>query len=242
MRRIRTERSRCFAVVLPIVHAGRSAELRLGFDEQPTQERIHLALNRMLMVLAVYFGVAMVIAILLSRRMSRPIHRLQDVSRSIASGDYAQALQVTTGIRELHELAADLEGMRRELVGVNHRLQAKIKEKEISEIRREQLQKQLRHRQRLETVGTLAGCLGLSTVLFSFRHATAPSREKRSDDKGKNYADKPLHDKGLAQLTEPKSAPDSKPYRPFVESGFPRRALVISVHNYLYANPVGSGR
>ena len=47
--------------------------------------------------------------------------------------------------------------MRRELVGVNDRLQAKIKEKEISEIQREVLQKQLRHRQRLETVGTLAG-------------------------------------------------------------------------------------
>jgi signal transduction histidine kinase len=146
-----------YFVVLPIVHAGRNAELRLGFDEQPTLERIHLALNRMLAVLAVYFGVAMVIAVVLSRRLSRPIHRLQDVSRSIASGDYAQALQVTTGISELHELAADLENMRRELVGVNDRLQAKIKEKEISEIQREALQKQLRHRQRLETVGTLAG-------------------------------------------------------------------------------------
>jgi signal transduction histidine kinase len=145
-----------YFVVLPIVHAGRNAELRLGFDEQPTLERIQLALNRMLMVLAVYFGVAMAIAIVLSRRLSRPIHRLQDVSRSIASGDYEQALQITTGIRELHELAADLEDMRRELVGVNDRLQAKIKEKEISEIRREELQKQLRHRQRLETVGTLA--------------------------------------------------------------------------------------
>jgi signal transduction histidine kinase len=108
-------------------------------------------------VLAVYFGVAMGIAIVLSRRLSRPIHRLQDVSRSIASGDYAQALQITTGIRELHELAADLENMRRELVGVNALLQAKIKENEISENQREALQKQLRHRQRLETVGTLAG-------------------------------------------------------------------------------------
>jgi signal transduction histidine kinase len=146
-----------YFVVLPIIHAGRNAELRLGFDEQPTLERIHLALNRMLVVLAVYFGVAMVIAIILSHRLSRPIHRLQDVSRSIASGDYAQALQISTGIRELHELAADLENMRRELVGVNDRLQAKIKEKEISEIQREELQKQLRHRQRLETVGTLAG-------------------------------------------------------------------------------------
>jgi signal transduction histidine kinase len=146
-----------YFVVLPIVHAGRNAELRLGFDEQPTLERIHLALNRMLAVLAAYFGVAMVIAVVLSRRLSRPIHRLQDVSRSIASGDYAQALQVATGISELHELAADLENMRRELVGVNDRLQAKIKEKEVSEIQREALQKQLRHRQRLETVGTLAG-------------------------------------------------------------------------------------
>jgi signal transduction histidine kinase len=146
-----------YFVVLPIQHTGRSAELRLGFDEQPTTERIDLALHRMQAVLAVYFGAAIIIALVLSRRMSRPIHRLQDVSRSIASGDYAQALQVSTGIRELHELAADLEDMRRELVGVNERLQAKIREKEISEIRREDLQKQLRHRQRLETVGTLAG-------------------------------------------------------------------------------------
>ena len=89
--------------------------------------------------------------------MSRPIHRLQDVSRSIASGDYAQALEISTGIRELHELAVDLEDMRHELVGVHDRLQAKIREKEISESRREELQRQLRHRQRLETVGTLAG-------------------------------------------------------------------------------------
>jgi signal transduction histidine kinase len=146
-----------YFVVLPIVHGGRSAELRLGFDEQPTQERIQLALNRMLALLAGYLVVAIGIAILLSYRLSHPIHRLQAVSRAIASGDYARALNVSTGIRELHELAADLEGMRHELVGVNHRLEAKIKEKEISEIRREELQKQLRHRQRLETVGTLAG-------------------------------------------------------------------------------------
>ncbi len=145
-----------YFIVLPIVHAGHNAELRLGFDEHPTQGRIHLALGRMLWLLAGYLGAAVGIAIILSYRLSRPILRLRDVSRAIASGDYAQALNVSTGIRELHDLAADLEGMRRELVGVNHRLQAKIKEKELSEVRREELQKQLRHRQRLETVGTLA--------------------------------------------------------------------------------------
>jgi HAMP domain-containing protein len=145
-----------YFVVRPIEHKYHLAELRLGFDEQPTQERIQLALTRMLWLLAGYLAVAIAIAIILSYRLSRPIQRLQAVSRAISSGDYTRALNVNTGIRELHELAVDLEAMRRELVGVNNRLEAKIREKEISEISREELQKQLRHRQRLETVGTLA--------------------------------------------------------------------------------------
>jgi signal transduction histidine kinase len=146
-----------YFVVLPIEHAGHSAELRIGFDERPTKQRIQLALNRMLLLLATYLGTAIATAAYLSNRLSRPIRRLQDVSRSIASGDYARALIVTTGILELHDLAADLEAMRSELVGVNDRLRQQILEKEISESRRDELQKQLRHRQRLETVGTLAG-------------------------------------------------------------------------------------
>src|ERR1700721_1744244 len=103
-----------------------------------------------------YLVVAIASPIILSYRLSRPIQRLQAVSRPIALGDYTRALNVNTGIRELHDAAVDLEAMRHELVGVNNRLQAKIKEKEISDARREELQKQLQHRQRLETVGTLA--------------------------------------------------------------------------------------
>jgi signal transduction histidine kinase len=145
-----------YFIVLPIVHAGHNAELRLGFDETPAEDRIHLALGRMLWLLGGYLGVAIAVAIVFSYRLSRPIRRLQDVSRAIASGDYGQVLNVSTGIRELHDLAVDLEAMRGELVGVNDRLQAKIKEKEQSEARREELQRQLRHRQRIETIGTLA--------------------------------------------------------------------------------------
>jgi signal transduction histidine kinase len=145
-----------YFVVRPIVNARHRAELRLGFEEQPTQERIQLALTRMLWLLAGYLVAAIALAIILSYRLSRPIQRLQAVSRAIASGDYTRALNVKTGIRELHDAAVDLEAMRHELVGVNNRLQAKIKEKEISDARREELQKQLQHRQRLETVGTLA--------------------------------------------------------------------------------------
>jgi len=151
-----------YFIVLPIVHADHNAELRLGFDELPTQERIHLALGRMLWLLGGYLSVAIGIAIVLSYRLSRPIHRLQDVSRVIASGDYARVLNVSTGIRELHDLALDLEGMRHALVGV-------IKEKEQSEARREELQRQLRHRQRLETVGTLA-----SGIAHEFNNVLVP--------------------------------------------------------------------
>jgi signal transduction histidine kinase len=146
-----------YFVVLPIEHSGHAAELRLGFDERPTKERIQLALNRMLMMLAVYLVTAVAAAAYLSNRLSRPIRRLQDVSRTIASGDYAHTLKISTGISELHDLAADLEAMRRELVGVNDQLKQRIREKEVSEARRDELQKQLRHRQRLETVGTFAG-------------------------------------------------------------------------------------
>jgi signal transduction histidine kinase len=146
-----------YFVVLPIVHAGRELELRLGFDEVPTLERIQLAQRRLLVGLMMYFGAAMGISLVLSYRLSRPILRLKEVSRAIASGDYAKAMRVQTGIRELHELAADLDDMRRELVGVNLRLQAKIQEKEKLELRREELEKQVRQKQRLETVGTLAG-------------------------------------------------------------------------------------
>jgi HAMP domain-containing protein len=100
-----------YFVVRPIVHGNHRAELRLGFDEQPTQERIQLALTRMLWLLAGYLVAALAIAIILSYRLSRPIQRLQAVSRAIALGDYTRALNVNTGIRELHDAAVDLEAM-----------------------------------------------------------------------------------------------------------------------------------
>ena len=67
-----------YFIVLPVVRSGHNAELRLGFDEQPTQDRIHLALSRMLWVLASYLSVAVGIAVILSYRLSRPIHRLAE--------------------------------------------------------------------------------------------------------------------------------------------------------------------
>jgi hypothetical protein len=73
----------------------------------------------MLVVLAGYFGVAMLCCDRVEQPFVAPDPRLRDVSRAIASGDYAQPLQITTGIRQLHDVAADLEhAASRELVGL----------------------------------------------------------------------------------------------------------------------------
>jgi outer membrane biosynthesis protein TonB len=59
---------------------------------------------------------------------------------------------------------------------------------------------------------------------------------KRPDPKPPDPIKKPDPDPKL-----PPPKPDKKPDPPPAGATFPRRALVISVHNYLYANPVGAG-
>ncbi|MDE1923031.1 MAG: HAMP domain-containing protein [Gammaproteobacteria bacterium] len=154
---------------LPINAAGRTAELRIGFDEMPTEADIARALRRMFAVLAVYSAVSLAVALYFGVRLARPIRELQDAARGIASGDYAKRLRVASHIGELQDLSADLDHMRRALVGVNQQLRAEIAEKEHAESRRRELESDLRHRQRLETVGTLAG-----GIAHEFNNALLP--------------------------------------------------------------------
>jgi signal transduction histidine kinase len=175
-----------YFIELPIVRPGHSAELRIGFDERPTNEQIQLAMRQTLWVLASYFCVAMVAAVAWGYRLSRPVVQLQLISRRIASGDYAQSLRLRTGVLELHELGTDLEEMRKELVGVNEKLRTEIVDRERAEGRHRDLENRLRHRQRLETVGTLASGIAheinnvlLPIVLFT-ESALADSPEHTS--------------------------------------------------------------
>ena len=47
--------------------------------------------------------------------------------------------------------------MRQELVGTNERLQSEIRERASSEEKRLELERRLQHRERIATIGTLAG-------------------------------------------------------------------------------------
>lgn len=142
---------------LPVVSRDGNAVLRLGFDESPTQANLEAIRQSIVMVLSAYLLITLVAAIYTSAIVIRPIQWLQRISRTIASGDYGKHLDTDSNVREINELALDLEHMRSKLVGTYERLQVEIREREAAESERRLLESRLRHTQRLESLGTMAG-------------------------------------------------------------------------------------
>lgn len=141
----------------PLILLGSEALLRLGFDERPIIEQNRSIYVASAVVLAIYLSVVLVLVALIGRRVTRPIRALQDASRKVASGRFLDSLTVDSDLVEFVELSNDLELMRRKLTGVNRQLQKEIRDRIKAEEARKSLESQLRHKQRLETVGTLAG-------------------------------------------------------------------------------------
>jgi signal transduction histidine kinase len=146
-----------YFIVLPIDKSGHDAEVRLGFDKRPTLDDIARARRRILEVLTSYAALLLAIAVVSVHYLTRPLASLGESARQVASGDHERRLSADTTIREVHDLATDLEKMRAELVGVNAQLRAEMRERERVEAQRQALESQLRRRQRLEALGTLAG-------------------------------------------------------------------------------------
>ena len=142
---------------IPLDLTERQVILRMGFDEQPTTEQVEIARQRLVTVLISYLMVSIIVLIVLSTRMIRPLRMLQNASRQIAKGRYDEQLNVDSEVTEIKELATDLESMRCELVGINASLRQEIAEKEVADKKREELEGKLRQTQKLETVGVLAG-------------------------------------------------------------------------------------
>jgi signal transduction histidine kinase len=138
-------------------HHDRTLMLRLGFDEVPTLERIAAAKRHVLMAMGLFVLSSIAVAIWLSAVIARPMVRLQEAAKRVAGGDTQAQLHVSSSIREVQELNFHLERMRRELVGTNERLSDEIREREVSEHKRLELERQLLHRERIATIGTLAG-------------------------------------------------------------------------------------
>lgn len=146
-----------YYVSMPLVTGQSMGILRLGFDEAPVEEKLQQAHLTILYVLLTYLVVIVMLTVLLSSRMVQPIRRLKRASNLIASGDYEKTLDIQSGVLEVQELAFDLEKMRSNLVGINARLKSEIAERESAEAGKKSLESKLRHAQRLESLGTLAG-------------------------------------------------------------------------------------
>lgn len=140
-----------------IKRGGHSMMLRMGFDEVPTLERISAARRRILIAVLTFTLVSVCISIWLSSVIAKPMIRLQEAAKRVAGGDVHTRLNMSSSIREVQELNHHLESMRQELVGTNDRLETEIRERASSERKRLDLERRLLHRERIATIGTLAG-------------------------------------------------------------------------------------
>lgn len=90
--------------------------LRLSFDESATHARIVAAYRYGVLIAAGYALLNILLAFVFGRRLTQPVRRLQRMAKGIASGEMAVNLKVDTDIREIGDLANDLELMRQTLV------------------------------------------------------------------------------------------------------------------------------
>lgn len=148
---------RTYYLSIPVTHAGRQVMLRLGFDETATFDQVEQARNRILVALLTFAAVSVALTIWLATRVAQPMIQLQKAARCIAGGDFDTRLTTPSTIHEVQQLTEHLESMRSELVGINERLSGEMLERAAAEAQRRALEDRLRHRERVATVGTLAG-------------------------------------------------------------------------------------
>jgi len=142
---------------VPVSILDRQAALRLGFDEHPIMQQNRTAYIQSAVILVSYLLIVLFLVALIGKRVTKPIRALQKSSRRIASGEFHDRLIVDSDLIEFVELSRDLDLMCSKLTGANQLLQKEIQDRIRAEDERASLEVQLRHKQRIETVGTLAG-------------------------------------------------------------------------------------
>jgi signal transduction histidine kinase len=147
-----------YFISLPLnVSSGDNISLRLGFDESAIEAGLQGTRSRLLWTVVGYMAFTLLLAVTLGAFLTRPLRALQRDSRAIASGQYDLHFGTTTKLTEIRELAGDLEEMRDRLVQVNRRMTAEINQRMAAETARAGLETKLRHVQKVEMIGTMAG-------------------------------------------------------------------------------------
>ncbi|MEZ5500639.1 MAG: ATP-binding protein [Steroidobacteraceae bacterium] len=191
-----------YFLTVPIERPPLSATLHLGFDETLTAAEIATSKTRVLLAMAVYFTLLLTFGIYLATRLSRPLQVLALASRRVASGETSLPLATDSTFVEVRDLAHDLERMRQQLVGVNERLRGEIDRRARLEAERLALERQLRHKKNLETIGTLAGGIAheINNTLVPIQLFTETARDDTAaDSQARRDLDRVLQATGRAK-------------------------------------------
>ncbi|ALP51867.1 hypothetical protein Tel_01220 [Candidatus Tenderia electrophaga] len=111
-----------YHIAVPLKISGQNYILQLGYDERDTLGLIGQAQRYGLYIVLGYICLAVLMAAIMGPQLTRPLIRLREAARDIAAGKHSRRLELHSGIRELRQLAHDLESMRAELVNQSEAL------------------------------------------------------------------------------------------------------------------------
>jgi signal transduction histidine kinase len=173
-----------YYISVPVITQHDTFTLRVGFDETPYLESNAAAYKNGIFIIVAYLAALLLLLPIIGNRITRPIKNLQQASREVAAGALSEQLSIESDLLELADLARDLERMKQRLIGTNQQLQKEIEERKESEAERRDLETQLRHSQRLEAVGTMAGGIAheLNNILVPIILYTDIAIEDLPDD------------------------------------------------------------
>ena len=104
------------ALPFPISASKTLATLRLAYDERPTQQQIRHAYQRGIMLASSYILLSLLLVAFVTPQLTRPLRKLSEAAQRIAGGGVSEHLRVHSHIREIANLAEDLERMRETLI------------------------------------------------------------------------------------------------------------------------------
>ena len=76
------------------------------------------AKRQLIVQAAAFIAAAIILAVLYSRWINRPIRQLEQAIAKLGKGNLTEAIQVAAGPRDLHELGRELEGLRQRLLAL----------------------------------------------------------------------------------------------------------------------------
>ncbi|MCF6325472.1 MAG: EAL domain-containing protein [Gammaproteobacteria bacterium] len=99
-----------------ITNQGTTATLQTSFDEKPIAEQIQNTYQVSIVLAFAYILITLILSGLLGQQLTRPIRKLRDDARAIASGNTDKQLNVISSISEVASLTDNLETMKKALI------------------------------------------------------------------------------------------------------------------------------